>query len=121
MLTRVRGARSEHIGERDSALLLEVSRNIFGALGAEFLIQRGAADLRSVAFHEQDISNYRLWLLCELLQLLLVLRFDGGAAIGEIHGGFTENVVVAKLTKAQWPPCRRQSPQRARRWLVVPL
>ena len=59
-------AGSEHVGERDSALLLEDCGDGVGALAAELLIQCGAANCRGVSLNLNDVGGDAFGLLSEL-------------------------------------------------------
>ena len=59
-------SRSEHVGEGDSALLLEDGGDGVGAFAAESLVQRSATNCGCVALYLEDVGGDPLGLLGQL-------------------------------------------------------
>jgi hypothetical protein len=92
--------RCEHVGEWNSALLLEDCGNGVGAFAAEFLVERGAADCRGVSRNLKDVGGDALGLLGQLHKRSLILGIDGDFAVAKVNGGFAEDVVLAEFAEA---------------------
>src|SRR5208283_4044339 len=100
LLAGAHSARSQHVGERNAALLLQEIGYVVGALGAELLVHRRRSYRRRISLHLNHVTGDRLGLLAQFQELRFVLLIEGHLAVGEQDLHFAHDVVLTQFAEA---------------------